>query len=70
MDAIAQILRFDDYNVVSEETVAGRTNPTRRVRVDLVIDGQAVSGVPFVVVRTGGGRWLVEEVGLTRITGR
>jgi hypothetical protein len=69
MDAIAQIVQHDDYTVVSERAVPGRTSPTSRIGVDLLIEGETISDVPFIVVRTGGGRWLVEEVGLARITG-
>jgi hypothetical protein len=67
MDAIASIIRHEDYRIVREETVAGRTIPARRVYVDLTIDGRAVNGMPFVVVRTSEGRWLVEQVPLERI---
>ncbi len=70
MDAIAGILRHDDYEVVSESSVPGRVHPTTRVGVDIVVRGDTIRDVPFVVVRSGGGRWLVEEVGLDRITGR
>ena len=67
MDAIASIIRHDDYRIVREEAVAGRTSPTRRVMVDLTIEGQPVAAMPFVVVQTGEGRWLVEQVPLERI---
>jgi len=67
MDAIASIVRHDDYRIVNEESVAGRTTPARRVIVDLTIEGQAVSAMPFIVVRTSEGRWLVEQVPLERI---
>lgn len=67
MDAIASIIRHEDYRIVREEMVAGRTSPTRRLLVDLTIDGQAVRGVPFIVVQTHEGRWLVEQVPLERI---
>jgi len=68
MDAIAQILRHEDYTVSSEASVPGRVSPASRVGVDLRIGGKRISDVPFVVVRANGGRWLVEEIGLTKIT--
>lgn len=68
MDAIAQIIRHQDYRVVSEANVPGRVNPTTRIGVDMQVDGRDITDVPFVVVRTDEGRWLVEEIGLTRIT--
>ena len=67
MDAIASILRHDDYRIDREESVAGRTSPARRVIVDLTIEGDAVPAIPFIVVRTSEGRWLVEQVPLERI---
>ncbi len=68
MDAIASILVHEDYRIVGESRVAGRVAPTQRVLVDMTTDGgTAVAGVPFVVVRTGDGRWLVEQVDLQRI---
>mgnify|MGYP003394737456 CR=1 FL=1 len=70
MDAIASVVQHQDYRIEREESVAGRTSPTRRVLVDLEIDGRQVSDAPFVVVQTGEGRWLVEEVPLEIIMGR
>lgn len=70
MDAIANIVQHEDYMIVREEPVAGRTSPTRRVLVDLDMGTRAVTGAPFVVVQTSEGRWLVEEVPLETIIGR
>jgi len=68
MDAIASILEHRDYRVVGESRVAGRTSPTTRIMVDMTTDdGIPVQGVPFILVQTGGGQWLVEEVDLERI---
>ena len=69
MDAIAQILRHEDYTIVSEAAVAGRRNPTTRIGVNLRIRGRDISDVPFLVVRTGEGRWLIEEIDLGKVTG-
>lgn len=69
MDAIAQILQHEDYTLVSESRVAGRSNPTTRIGVDLVIRGRDITDVPFLVVQTGEGRWLVQEIGLEKVTG-
>jgi len=69
MDAIAQILQHEDYSVVTEASVPGRTRPTSRIGVNLVIDGRNVSDVPFLVVQTKGGRWLIEDIDLGKVTG-
>ena len=70
MDAIAQILQHRDYTIVSEEPVPGRVHPTSRIGVNLRIGGDLVEDVPFIVVKTGEDRWLVEQIGLDRVTGR
>ena len=67
MSAISSILIHENYRIVREEMVAGRDAPTTRVLVDLTVRGQSVSAVPFVVVRAGEGRWLVQEVDLERV---
>lgn len=68
MNTIALILQHDDYRIRSESSVAGRRHPTTRVGVDLERGSQRYQDVPFVVVRAPDGRWLIEEVGLDRIT--
>lgn len=69
MDTIAQILGHEDYTIVSDASVAGRTHPTTRIGVNLRINGRDFPDVPFLVVQTGEGRWLVAEIDLERITG-
>lgn len=68
MDAIAYILRHDRYRITSESTVAGRRFPTTRVMVELERGSQRFPDVPFVAVRTARGTWMIEEVGLERVT--
>ncbi|MFW6200488.1 MAG: hypothetical protein ACOC8K_07945, partial [Gemmatimonadota bacterium] len=70
MNAISQILRHEDYRIVSEEPVPGRENPTRRIGVNLTFPDTTVRDVPFVVVRSSGERWMVEQIDLERITQR
>ena len=69
MDVIAAILRHDSYRVRFEEAVAGRGRAAMRVGVDLEQEGRGPVEVPFVVIRTHGGGWLVEEVELDRVVG-
>lgn len=68
MDAIARLLRHDDYRVRSESSVAGRARPTIRVGVDMARGASSIQDVPFVVVQASDGRWMVEEIGLERLT--
>lgn len=70
MDAIAQVLRHEDYRIVREETVAGRLSRATRIFVDFTVNREQVTGVPFVLVRGGGGQWLVEEIDLQRVMAR
>lgn len=67
MDAIASILRHEDYAVTGQQMVAGRTSPTTRVVVDLTVDGERVPAIPFVVVHADDGRWLVQEIDLQKV---
>jgi hypothetical protein len=70
MDAIASIVQHQDYQIVREESVAGRTSPARRVFVNLTMPGKQVKDAPFVVVQTTEGRWLVEQVPLEQLMAR
>ena len=68
MDVIAQILRHEDYTITSDSRVPGRDRPTTRVNVNFLINGRNIPDVPFLVVQTGEGRWLVEEIDLEKVT--
>lgn len=67
MAAISNILRHDDYRITGEERVPGRDRPTIEVTVDLIRDDDTVRGVPFLVVNTSDGQWLVEFVDLEHV---
>lgn len=68
MNIIAMVLQHDDYRIRSETNVPGRQRPATRIGVDIVRGGERFTDVPFVVVRARDGRWMVEEIGLQRIT--
>ena len=68
MEAIASILQHEDYRVLGEERVAGRTIPATRVTVNLTTaEGANVPDLPFIVVQTNDRRWLIEQVDLQRV---
>lgn len=69
MDAIARILQHEDYRIVAQRQEPGREHPTTRITVELVKENRRIPDVPFLVVRTSDGGWLVEEIGLERVTG-
>lgn len=68
MDAIARLIRHEDYRIGGEEHVAGRRDRTTLVSVDLDLGRRTVTAVPFVVVQSGDGSWLIQEIGLQRLT--
>ncbi|NNF26522.1 MAG: hypothetical protein HKN73_04760 [Gemmatimonadetes bacterium] len=43
-------------------------NPTTQITVDLDLGPRNVRDVPFVVVQASGGSWLIEQIGLERLT--
>lgn len=70
MSAIASILEHDDYEIGAETREPGRTHATRRINVTVVQGARRHEDVPFLVVETGDGAWLIEEIALDRITSR
>ena len=68
MSLIAEILRHEDYRIQGQQREPGREFPTTRVIVTLTQDGRDITDVPFLVVRTKDGGWLVEEVDLALVT--
>ena len=68
MNAIAVIIEHDDYSIRAESAVPGRNRPTIRVMVDIARGPEQFDDVPFVVVQTSDGRWLVEQIGLKLMT--
>lgn len=65
---ISQILRHQDYRVVSDRRAYGRVNLTHRVGVNLTIQGRRVDDVAFMVVQSDQGQWYVECVDLEKVT--
>ncbi len=70
MSILAEILGHQDYRIDSERMQPGREHPTRRVGVDLTINGRVIPDVTFLVVQTESGRWLVEEIDVEKVTSR
>lgn len=69
MFLIARIIEHDDYRLAGERAVPGRSREAIEVRVDLTTPNEGVKSVPFTVVRTRGGEWLIENIQLEAITG-
>jgi hypothetical protein len=69
MATLSDVLRHQDYKIASERLEPGRRHVTNRIGVDLMREGRVIQDVPFLVVRTGAGSWLIEQIDLERITG-
>ena len=66
MFAIATILHHDDYEILREQLVPGRTAEATQLLVR-VKAGNKSSNVPFTLVRYKEG-WLIEQIGIDVIT--
>jgi hypothetical protein len=66
MMATASLLRHQDYGIEGEQIVPGRREEAVQLIVRLRINQRDVQ-VPFTMVLTRSGDWLVEEIGLDRI---
>lgn len=69
MFAIATVLHHDDYEIVREQQVPGRTSEATQLLVRIK-SGNNTDMVPFTMVRYKDGAWLVEQIGLDAITNR
>ena len=70
MDALAEILRHDGYEIVSERRVAGAEAPSTRFGVNVLLPGgvTTVRDVGFTVLLESPNRWLISEIEVTKIT--
>ena len=69
MDVLVEILRHDNYEIMSERRVAGAEIPANRIGVDFLMpNGVTVRDVGFTVVFASSNRWLIFEIEVQRIT--
>jgi len=69
MYALASLLRHEDYRIEGNEIVPGRSDEATRVKVRMTINGQSFA-VPFTLVQSKRGPWLIETIGIEEITSR
>ncbi|MBX6364186.1 MAG: hypothetical protein IRZ00_09990 [Gemmatimonadetes bacterium] len=69
MFALASLLRHQDYEIQGQSVVPGRIGEAVRINVRLQLaDGAPV--VPFTVVQSKKGAWLVEQIDINALNGR
>jgi hypothetical protein len=69
MFALASILRHDDYSIGNQQLVPGRQNEAVRLMVSMKF-GQRSVNVPYTMVKTTKGDWLIEQIDVEPITSR
>jgi hypothetical protein len=67
MVAVASILRHQDYEFEGDQIVPGRRDEAVQIMVRVTTTRQTAV-VPFTMVQGRGGNWLVEQIGIDRLT--
>lgn len=67
MYALSSILRHKNYKFEGEDIVPGRIGEAVKLIFRLELENREVS-VPFVVVQTRKDGWMIEEIGIERVT--
>lgn len=67
MYALASVLRHDNYLLEGEGIVPGRLGEAVELLVRMDVESRQVT-VPFIVVQTRKDGWLIEQIGIERIT--
>ena len=68
MSLLAETLRHSDYQIVSEGDAPGRKYPMKRIGVTITRGERKIRDVPFLLVQSSGGLWMVQEIGVERVT--
>lgn len=69
MFALASLLRHHDYEVQGQSVVPGRIGEAVRINVRLQL-AEGTPVVPFTVVQSKNGSWLVEQIDVNALNGR
>jgi hypothetical protein len=67
MFALASLLRHEDYVIEGERVVPGRSDEATQLIVRMTTR-QRSAAVPFTLVITRDGSWLVEQIGVVALT--
>jgi hypothetical protein len=69
MFTLASLLEHEDYTILGDQIVPGRGNEAVDIMTTLVRQGRSVA-VPFTLVRSTAGQWLVERIDTGELTRR
>jgi hypothetical protein len=67
--AIASVLRHEGYEIVRRQIVPGRRSEATEVTVRMDMGRNRLIDVPYVLVFSTAGTWLIEQIDLEKITG-
>lgn len=67
MYVLASILRHQDYSIQGKQTVPGRIMDAIELQVRIETEDQTAT-VPFLVVRSNDGGWIIEQIGIEPLT--
>lgn len=68
MFALASVLRHQDYSLEGEQLVPGRRDVATQLLVRMVLPDGRSTVVPFTLVYSAGRTWLIEQIGIEKIT--
>ncbi|HUH13260.1 MAG TPA: hypothetical protein VMK65_09125 [Longimicrobiales bacterium] len=71
MFTLASYLRYEDYSLAGERVVPGRIGEAIQIMTALRLTGRSTPArVPFTLVRSRDGGWLVEQIGVDDLARR
>ncbi len=66
---LANVLKHDNYGILRTEVVPGRRDEATNLIVQMTVRGRQVD-VPYTLVWSDDRTWLIENIDLTKVTGR
>lgn len=67
MYVLASLVRHDDYAIMGQQTVPGRMLDATELMIRITREDESVT-VPFLVVRTDDGGWIIERIDVEPLT--
>jgi hypothetical protein len=66
---LANVLKHENYGILRSEVVPGRRDEATSLIVQMTVRGRQVE-VPYTLVWSDDRTWLIENIDLTKVTGR